>query len=144
MTPGSLNRARAPQKSRVPGPIKAVEKLGRLLGNNANMPPITDGRCPDRMSVFETGKKLMTDDELDLEAQWLKREFEKTYPRARALMDEVYADDYEAICLFESDVEAFSNQYGREPNEPLEWLAWRKDRRREEHELLLNEMCKQV
>ena len=42
-------------------------------------------------------------------------------------MDEVDADDYEAVCLFESDVEAFSNQYGREPKEPLEWLAWRKD-----------------
>ena len=59
-------------------------------------------------------------------------------------MDEVDADDYEAVCLFESDVEAFSNQHGREPKEPLEWLAWRKDRRREEHELLLDVMCKQV
>jgi hypothetical protein len=57
----------------------------------------------------------MTDDEVGLEAQWLKREFEKTYPRARALMDEVDASDYEAVCLFESDMEAFSNQYGREP-----------------------------
>ena len=75
----------------------------------------------------------MTDDEADLEAQWLKRELEKTYP-----------DDYEAVCLFESDVEAFSNQYGREPKEPLEWLAWRKDRRREERELLLDAICKQV
>ena len=55
----------------------------------------------------------MTDDEADLEAQWLKRELEQTYPRARALMDEVDADDYEAVCLFESDVEAFSNQYAR-------------------------------
>ena len=86
----------------------------------------------------------MTDDEADLEAQWLKRELEKTYPRARALMDEVDADDYEAVCLFESDVEAFYNQYGREPKEPLEWLAWRKDRRREERELLLGAICKQV
>jgi len=86
----------------------------------------------------------MTDDELDLEAQWLKRELEKTYPRARALMDEVDADDYEAVCLFESDVEAFCSQYGRGPKEPLEWLAWRKDRRREEHELLLDVMRKQV
>ena len=57
---------------------------------------------------------------------------------------EVDADDYEAVCLFESDVEAFSNQYGREPKEPLEWLAWRKDRRREERELLLDAICKQV
>jgi hypothetical protein len=86
----------------------------------------------------------MTDDELDREVQWLKRELEKTYPRARALMDEVDGDDYEAVCLFESDVEAFFNQYGREPKEPLEWLAWRKDRRREEHELLLDVMCKQA
>jgi hypothetical protein len=78
----------------------------------------------------------MTDDELDLEAQWLKRELEKTYPRARALMDEVDANDYEAVCLFESDMEAFSNQYGREPKEPLEWLTWRRDRRREEIELM--------
>jgi hypothetical protein len=50
--------------------------------------------------------------------QWLKRELEKTYPRARALMDEVDANDYEAVCLFESDMEAFSNQYGREPKGP--------------------------
>jgi len=49
----------------------------------------------------------MTDDEVDLKAQWLKRELEKTYPRARALMDEVDAKDYEAVCLFESDIEAF-------------------------------------
>jgi hypothetical protein len=49
-------------------------------------------------------------------------------------MDEVDANDYEAVCLFESDMEAFCDQYGREPTEPLEWLAWRKDRRREEHE----------
>jgi hypothetical protein len=28
----------------------------------------------------------MTDDEVDLEVQWLKRELEKTYPRARALI----------------------------------------------------------
>jgi len=70
------------------------------------------GSCPDRLSGFETGKKSMTDDELDREVQWLKRELEKTYPRARALMDEVDGDDYEAVCLFESDVEAFSNQYG--------------------------------
>ena len=59
-------------------------------------------------------------------------------------MDEVDGDDYEAVCLFESDVEAFFNQYGREPKEPLEWLAWRKDRRREEHELLLGVICKQI
>ena len=57
------------------------------------------GRCLDRLSDFETWEKSMTDDELDLEAQWLKRELEKTYPRARALMDEVDADDYEAVCL---------------------------------------------
>ena len=81
----------------------------------------------------------MTDDELDREVQWLKRELEKTYPRARALMDEVDGDDYEAVCLFESDVEAFCGQFGREPKEPHEWLAWRKDRRKEEHELVLNE-----
>ena len=86
----------------------------------------------------------MTDDDIHLEAQWLKRELEKTYPRARALMDEVDADDYEAVCLFERDVEAFSSQYGREPKEPLEWLAWRTDRRREEHELLLDVMYKLV
>ena len=78
----------------------------------------------------------MTDHEFDSEAQWLKRELEKTYPRARALMDEVHANDYEAVCLFESDMEAFSNKYGREPKEPLEWLTWRRDRRREEIELM--------
>ena len=39
-------------------------------------------------------------------------------------------------------VEAAPN--GRGPKEPLEWLAWRKDRRREEHELLLDVMRKQV
>ena len=86
----------------------------------------------------------MTDDVVDLEGQWVKRELEKTYRRARALMDEVDANDYEAVCLFESDMEAFCDQYGREPKEPLEWLAWRKDRRREEHELLLGVMRKQV
>jgi hypothetical protein len=43
-----------------------------------------------------------------------------------------------------SDREAFCDQYGREPKEPLEWLAWRKDRRREEHGLLLGVMRKQV
>ena len=59
----------------------------------------------------------MTDDVVDLEAQWVKRELEKTYHRASALMDEVDADDYEAVCLFESDVEAFCDQYGREPKE---------------------------
>ena len=80
----------------------------------------------------------MTDDEAGLEAQWLKRELEKTYPRARALMDEVDAKDYEAVCLFESYMEAFCDQYGREPKEPLEWLAWLKDRRREEYELVLD------
>src|SRR5262245_24048812 len=79
----------------------------------------------------------MADNVVDLEAQWLKREFENTYHRARALIDEVDAEDYEAVCLFESDMEAFCDQYGREPKERLEWLAWRKDRRREEHELLL-------
>jgi hypothetical protein len=84
----------------------------------------------------------MTDDEVDLEAQWLKRELEKTYPRARALMDEVDAKDYEAVCLFESDIEAFCDQYGREPKEPLEWLAWRKNRRREEIELMRGVMRK--
>jgi hypothetical protein len=78
----------------------------------------------------------MADNVVDLEAQWLKREFEKTYHRARALMDEVDAEDYEAVCLFESDMEAFCDQYGREPKEPLEWLAWRKNRRREEIELM--------
>ena len=78
----------------------------------------------------------MTDDEVELEAQWLQRELEKTYPRARALMDEVDANDYEAVCLFESDMEAFCDRYGREPKGPLEWLAWRKDRRREEIELM--------
>ena len=78
----------------------------------------------------------MTDDVVDLEAQWVKRELENTYRRARALMDEVDANDYEAVCLFESDMEAFSNQYGREPKEPLEWLTWRRDRRREEIELM--------
>jgi len=57
----------------------------------------------------------MTDDEVELEAQWLQRELEKTYPRARALMDEVDANDYEAVCLFESDMEAFCDRYGREP-----------------------------
>jgi hypothetical protein len=71
-------------------------------------------------------------------------ELEKTYRRARALMDEVDANDYEAVCLFESDMEAFCDQYGREPKQPLEWLAWRKDRRREEHGLLLGVMRKQV
>jgi len=71
-----------------------------------------------------------------LETQWLKRELEKTYPRARALGDEVDSNDYEAVCLFESDMEAFSNQYGREPKEPLEWLTWRKNRCREEIELM--------
>jgi hypothetical protein len=30
---------------------------------------------------------------VDFEAQWVKRELEKTYHRARALMDEVDADD---------------------------------------------------
>ena len=84
----------------------------------------------------------MTDDELDREVQWLKRELEKTYPRARALMDEVDAKDYEAVCLFESDIEAFCDQYGREPKEPLEWLAWRKNRRREEIELMRGVMRK--
>jgi hypothetical protein len=84
------------------------------------------------------------DDVVDLEGQWVKRELEKTYRRARALMDEVDANDYEAVCLFESDMEAFCDQYGREPKEPLEWLAWRKDRRREEHGLLLGVMRKQV
>jgi|GEM_PF-1497427 hypothetical protein len=84
----------------------------------------------------------MTDDEVDLKAQWLKRELEKTYPRARALMDEVDAKDYEAVCLFESDIEAFCDQYGREPKEPLEWLAWRKNRRREEIELMRGVMRK--
>ena len=59
-------------------------------------------------------------------------------------MDEVDANDYEAVCLFESDMEAFCDQHGREPKEPLEWLAWRKDRRREEDELLLDVMRKQV
>jgi hypothetical protein len=78
----------------------------------------------------------MADNVVDLEAQWLKREFEKTYRRARALMDEVDAENYEAVCLFESDMEAFYDQYGREPKEPLEWLAWRKNRRREEIELM--------
>jgi len=73
---------------------------------------------------------------VDLEAQWLKREFEKTYRRARALMDEVDANDYEAVCLFESDMEAFCEQHGREPAEPVEWLTWRRDRRREEIELM--------
>jgi hypothetical protein len=84
----------------------------------------------------------MTDDEVDLEAQWLKRELEKTYPRARALLDEVDAKDYEAVCLFESDVEAFCEQHGREPAEPLEWLTWRRDRRREEIELMRGVMRK--
>jgi hypothetical protein len=84
----------------------------------------------------------MTDDEVDLKAQWLKRELEKTYPRARAIMDEVDAKDYEAVCLFESDIEAFCDQYGREPKEPLEWLAWRKNRRREEIELMRGVMRK--
>jgi len=78
----------------------------------------------------------MTDDVVDLEAQWVKRELENTYRRARALMDEVDANEYEAVCLFESDMEAFSNRYGREPMEPLEWLTWRRDRRREEIELM--------
>ena len=78
----------------------------------------------------------MADNVVDLEAQWLKREFEKTYRRARALMDEVDAENYEAVCLFESDMEAFYDLYGREPKEPLEWLAWRKNRRREEIELM--------
>ena len=51
----------------------------------------------------------MTD---DVEAQWVKRELEKTYRRARALMDEVDANDYGAVCLFESDMEAFSISTG--------------------------------
>jgi hypothetical protein len=84
----------------------------------------------------------MTDDEVDLEAQWLKRELEKTYPRARALLDEVDANDYEAVCLFESDVEAFCEQHAREPADPLEWLTWRRDRRREEIELMRGVMRK--
>ena len=43
-----------------------------------------------------------------------------------------------------SDIDCVLYQYGREAKEPLEWLAWRKDRRREEHELLLDVMRKQV
>ena len=78
----------------------------------------------------------MADDVVNLEAQWLKREFEKTYRRARALMDEVDANDYAAVCLFESDMEAFREQHGHEPAEPVEWLTWRRERRREEIELM--------
>jgi hypothetical protein len=37
-------------------------------------------------------------------------------------------------------MEAFCDQYGREPKEPLEWLTWRENRRREEYELMLDVM----
>ena len=69
----------------------------------------------------------MADNLIDLETQWLKRQLEKTYHRARALTDEVDANDYEAICLFESDMEAFCEQHGHEHAEPVEWLAWTRD-----------------
>lgn len=82
----------------------------------------------------------MADNLVDLETQWLQRELEKTYHRARALMDEVDANDFEAVCLFESDMDAYCEQHGHEPVESVEWLTWRRDRRREEIELMRSVM----
>lgn len=55
-------------------------------------------------------------------------------------MDEVDANDFEAVCLFESDMDAFCEQHGHEPAVSVEWLTWRRDRRREKIELMRSVM----
>jgi hypothetical protein len=73
---------------------------------------------------------------VDLEAQWLKRELEKTYPgRGHSRTRLTPTIMRQSVCL-RATWKRFADSTGGEPAERLEWLTWRRDRRREEIELM--------